>query len=525
VTRTWRTRRDDSLVDRDRFEPRVRRGRRFRTEAVHGELDDVGLRGKVTRGLRWKLLTVVVAQGSQSLVAILLARLLVPRDFGLAGMALVFSGLAGILTDLSLGAALIQRKSLTERDRSTVFWTTTAGGVAMSLIGIALSPLVADFFSRPRVAPLFAAISVGFTLSALGQTQNALLTREMAFRSLEIRIMIATLFGAAAAVALALAGAGPWAIIAQSLCTSGASTLLLWTLSPWRPRFVFSGESFRTLGSFGFKTLLSKLLLYVNLNGDNLLIGKYLGARALGIYAVAYNVMFLPMSRIITPIRDVFYTAFVRLQNDPLRLGEVWLRGNRLASSLTVPAFLGLAVVAPDFVPVVLGHRWHAAIPVLQLLSLAGIAQSFQGFNGNVYQARGRPGLFLSFMFFSTGVTFSAFVLGLQWGVSGVAASFAVARTIVLIPNTWLVCRTTGLTVARTVRSYIEISWMAGLMGLTVYFARLGLVHAGVPASLRLVLLVILGAGLYFALVARCSPDLVVDVRSTFRRQGAVQTA
>jgi O-antigen/teichoic acid export membrane protein len=435
-------------------------------------------------------------------------------------MALVFSGLAGVLTDLSLGAALIQRKSLTERDRSTVFWTTTAGGVAISLVGVAVSPLVADFFSTPRVEPLFAAVSVGFTLTALGQTQTALLTREMAFRSLEIRQIISILLGAAVAVALALAGAGPWAIVAQSLCTYGASTILVWTLSPWRPQFIFSLESFRTLGSFGFKTLLSKLLLYVNLNGDNLLIGKYLGARALGIYAVAYNVMFLPLSRIITPIRDVFYTAFVRIQDDPLRLGEVWLQVTRLANSLVVPAFLGLAVVAPDFVPVVLGHRWHAAIPVLQLLSLSGIAQSFQAFNGNVYQARGRPGLFLRFMVFSTGVTFSAFVLGLQWGVSGVAASFAIARTIVLIPNTWLVCRTTGLSLGRIVRSFIEVSWMAGVMGLVVYITRLSLVHVGVPASLRLVLLVMLGASVYLALVAKYAPDLVVEIREALRRRG-----
>jgi O-antigen/teichoic acid export membrane protein len=513
---------DDSLVEHDGS--RRSRVGRLATEAIHAELDAVGLRAKVASGLRWKLLTVVFAQGTQSLVAILLAHLLIPRDFGLAGMAIVFAGLAGILTDLSLGAALIQRKSLTELDRSTVFWTTAAGGVAMSLVGIALSPLVADFFSRPRVAPLFAAVSLGFTVTALGQTQTALLTREMAFRSLEIRQIIATLFGAAAAVALALGGAGPWAIIAQSLCTSAASTALLWRLSPWRPQFVFSLESFRTLGSFGFKTLLSKFLLYLNLNGDNLLVGRYLGTRALGIYSVAFNVMFLPISRVIAPIREVFYTAFVRLQNDPPRLGDVWLRVNRIASSLTVPAFLGLAVVAPDFVTVVLGSRWHAASPVLQLLSLAGIAQSYQAFNGNVYQARGRAGLFLWFMIFSTGVTLGGFVLGLHWGVVGVAGSLAASRTIVLVPNTWLISRMTTLSVFRTVRSYFEIGWMSGVMGLVVFAARVALLHAGVPAAVRLVLLVTLGASVYFAVVSKCSPDLVVDVRSTFQREGAVQT-
>jgi len=374
------------------------------------------------------------------------------------------------------------------------------------------------------VTALFAAISVGFFLTALAQTQTALLTREMRFRSLQLRQIGATIVGAAAAVSLAIAGAGAWAIIAQVLVTYGVSTILLWTVSPWRPQFVFSLDSFRTLGSFGVKALFSKLLLWVNLNGDNLLIGRYIGSEALGVYAVAYNVMLLPMNRVTMPVRDVFYAAFARLQDEPRRLGEAWLRVNRLASSLLVPVFLGLVVVAPDFVPVVLGPHWHAAIRVLQLLSLAGVAQSLQSFNGNVYQARGRPGLFLKFMLFSTAVTFGAFVIGLHWGVAGVAGSFAVARTIVLVVNTFQLCRIIELSVVRTLRSYLEIVWKAILMGLVVYGARHALVDWGLPAWARLIVLTILGACVYFGLVARWSPDLIAEIRAVLRRRSPQTT-
>ena len=515
----------DSLAT-DRGDARRRiRLRRPPTVPISDEVDDTGLREKVTRGLGWKLLTVTIAQVSQSFVAILLAHLLVPQDFGLAGMALAFSGIATILTDLSLGAALVQRRVLTERDRSTVFWTTAAGGLLWCLVGIGISPLVADFFREPQVAPLFAAVSVGFLFTALAQTQTALLTREMRFRSLQLRQIAATLVGAVVAVALALAGAGPWAIIAQLLCTYGISAVLLWTVSPWRPQFIFSRESFRTLGSFGVKSLVSKLLLYINLNGDNLLIGRFLGTEALGIYAVAYNVMLLPMSRVTMPIRDVFYAAFARLQHDQRRLGDAWLRVNRLASAVVVPAFVGLLVVAPDFVPVVLGSQWDSVIPVLQLLSLAGIAQSFQSFNGNVYQAYGRPGLFLTFMLFSTTVTFGGFVIGLHWGVAGVAGSFAVARTIVLFANTWQMCRLIKLSLARTFRSYVEVLWKATFMGIVIYLSRVALIHWGTPAWARLLILTILGAGVYFGLVARWSSDLIVDLRTALRRKAAQQPA
>ncbi len=484
------------------------------TDAIGSELDTRALHDKVRRGLGWKLATFLFGQGTQSLVAILLAHLLLPRDFGLAGMAIAFSGLAGVVSDLGLGTALIQRRTLSEEDRSTVFWLNVGSGAALTLLGVALSPAVAAFFSNSHVMPLFAVLSSGFVLSAFGQTQAALLTREMSFRSLELRKITATLVGAAAGVSLAVAGFGPWAIIGQLLSTSGTSTVMLWTVSPWRPRLVFSRHSLRTLGSFGSKTLLIRAFQYVNQNGDNLLIGRYIGSVALGVYAIAYNVMLLPTSRITAPIRDVFYAVFVRLQNEPRRLGEVWLRVNGLTASLLVPAFLGLVVAAPDFVPVVLGRRWDAVIPVLQFLSVAGVAQSFHAFNGQVYQALGRPGLFLRFMLFSTGVTFSAFVIGLHWGVAGVAASFATARTIVLIANTIQMSRLVELGVWRMLGSYAAVIWRAGIMAAVVFAGRLGLVHLALPIAPRLVVISVGGAVFYFALTAVAAPELVRDLRS-----------
>jgi O-antigen/teichoic acid export membrane protein len=484
------------------------------------ELDDSGLRAKVTRGLGWKLLSQIFGQGTNSAMAIVLAHLLSPRDFGLAGMALVFGGIAATLSDLSLGVALVQRKVLTEEDRSTVFWTTVGAGLACAAIGVAVSPLVADFFGEPEVGPLFAAVACGFAVNALGQTQSALLTREMSFRALELRQIASVVAGAGVAVGLALGGFGPWTIVGQSLCTYAVASVLVWRLSPWRPRLIFSRESLRSLGSFGMKALAGRLLVQVNINGDNLLIGRFIGSSGLGVYSVAYNVMILPMSRITTPISNVFYAAFARLQNEPLRLGDVWLRVNRMTSALLIPTFLGLVVVAPDFVPVVLGGRWHAAIPVLQLLSIGGIAQSLQVFNGPVYQAYGKPGLFLRFMLFSTSVTFGGFVVGLHWGVVGVAASFAFARWTVLAGNMWLLCRTLGLKLRRAVRNDLQIALMALAMALAVEAARRGLLQAGLTAGPRLVLLILIGMVVYLALVMRWSPDVVRELQTTLRRRG-----
>jgi O-antigen/teichoic acid export membrane protein len=486
------------------------------TAHLTDDFDDRDLQGKVVRGVGWKVAGVGLGQATQSLVAILLAHLLAPDDFGLAGMAIAFSGIGAIIGDLALSAALIQRRSLSERDTSTIFWMHLVGGALWTALGVAVSPLVADFFNRREVAPLFAALSCSFFILSVGQVQVALLTRAMRFRTLEISRTVATVIGAAAAVMAALAGWGPWAIIVQTLCTYAASTVLMWTLSPWRPTWTFSRESFRSLGAFGAKTSLSRLLLYTNLNADNLLIGRYLGAASLGIYAVAYNVMMLPLSRAIMALRDVLYPALARLQDDPRRLGETWLGVNRVASGLIVPALLGLAAVAPDFVHVVLGQRWDPAIPVLQLLCLAGVADSFQGFNEDVYQARGHPGRFLRFMFMSTTFTVSAFVIGLHWGVVGVAASFAIARTIALLVNTTQLCRLIHLSPLRALRSAAEVTVVALVMAVVVFLTREILqTDTDIPAVARLVLCSLLGACVYLMVALTLSPSLPAEIRRT----------
>jgi O-antigen/teichoic acid export membrane protein len=499
------------------------RVRRFAaTESIGADLDTVDLRGKVRRGLGWKLANVGLGQGGEIVISIVLAHLLLPHDFGLAGLAIAFSGIPLQFTDVGLGAALVRRKTITEEDRSTVFWACLAAGTALTLLGVAISPLIADFFSNPKVMPLFAVLSTSFLFLSLGQTQSALLTREMSFRSLELRNIVATLFGAVAALLVAVAGGGAWAIIAQVVFTSAGSTVLLWTVSPWRPKRIFSGERFRTLGAFGIKSLGMRMLGWVNLNMDNLLVGRVLGSTPLGIYSIAYNVMVLPSSNITTPLRDVLFAAFARLRDDPRRLGDVWLRINNVAGSVLVPAFFGLAAVSADFVPAVLGPHWHAAIPVLQLLSLGGAAQSLQAFNGQVYQALGRPGLFLRFMCFVTVVMVTGFGIGLIWGIVGVAGSYAVARTITLITNSVQMSRLMGFNLWRILGSYLEICGRAAAMGAAVYAGRIGLIHLGVPLGLRLAILVVGGAVIYLLVTLLVARDLVRDARNgLFRRSVA----
>ena len=216
------------------------------------------LREPVLTGLKWILGGRYTREILRLAVGILLARVLTPAQWGVAGAALVVVSLLDMLTDFALPAALIQRPRITEEDRSTMFWTCLGIGTLFTLFAIAISGLVADFFGEPQVQSLFAVASLGFVINSVEKVPGSLLTREFAWRALELRQIASYFVGAAVAVALALAGAGPWAIIGNSLATTTTSAVLLWILTSWRPRWVFSWSSFRGLTGFGVGLLGSR---------------------------------------------------------------------------------------------------------------------------------------------------------------------------------------------------------------------------------------------------------------------------
>jgi len=263
----------------------------------------------------------------------------------------------------------------------------------------------------------------------------------------------------------------------------------------------------------------SRILSYLSLNADNLLIGRYIGSTGLGIYSIAYNVMFAPFQQISQPVQQVLFPAFAKVKAEPQRLGQAWLRGNQLVAGLLVPALLGLAVVAPDFVPTLFGTRWHASIPVLQLLCLAGVAESFKMLNWSALQATGQTGRLLRFMTFSTAITLAAFVGGLTWGVVGVAGLFAVARTITLVVYTWTTCRTIELPISRFARLVVWVLSSALPMTAFLIGGRALLVHEHVPAAVRLAVLIVAGAVVYVGTIAWRDPAMIEEIRALIGRR------
>ena len=476
------------------------------------------LRGQVVRGVAWKVASSVVYQITRLIVAAVLAHLLSPHDYGLAAMVLVFSSLVVLFSDLGFGTALVHRPILTEKDRSTVFWTSVGAGICFTAAGIALSWPIAAFYGEPAVQPLFAALSLGFLVASLSNTQAALMTREMNFRTLELRDIASSLTAGVVGITLALRGYGAWAIIGQQITVAFVSALLLWVSSPWRPKFVYSLASLRDLGGYSSNVFGARLLFYLNRNADNMLIGRFLGSSALGLYAVAYNLMLMPLSQISLPLQDVLFPAFARMQDEKRRIADAWLRANRLVASLTVPAMLGLIAVAPEFVAVVLGGKWVEAVPIIQILAWVGLLQSLQGLNGSVLRAVDRTGTLLRYSLLVVGASLVAFVVGLPFGILGVATAYAISSTIVEPCYAALTARSVESSLWEYLRSLVGVVQAGLLMVAAVLAARWALLELDAPALVRLVALIGVGMAVYVPCLMWREPEVVAEARDLRRR-------
>jgi len=480
------------------------------------------LRRRVMRGLVWVGASQVGLQITRALVAIAVARLLTPDEYGLAALALVFSSLVLIFSDLALGAALIQRKTLSLVDRDTAFWVTAASGVIFTILGVLLAGPIAALYGEPDAEPLLMVLSGTFIVAALGAPQQSLMIRDMDFKRVEMLPMAGAFVGGIAGVTVAALGGGAWAIMAQYIVATLITTVLVWFRSSWRPRFAFSMASLRDLGGFSIYMLGHRLLYYVQLNGDRFLIGRFLGTSALGVYAVAYNTMLVPASRIGGPLQRVFSPAFSRIQDEPQRIAATWGRVTRLMAAVCVPALAGLVVVAPDFVPVVLGDHWTGAVPVVQILAWVGIIQALQTLNSDILMARDRTRTMFRFSILVCTAHLIAFSVGLEWGVVGVAVAYAISTTLVEPWQTLLAARALGVSPMVFFRSIWGVFQAAIGMCAAVLAVRYFLVDAGVDQLARLVICIGTGGVVYAALCLWRVPELAEEARNLIgRRRGA----
>ena len=449
-----------------------------------------------------------------SVVFFLLARLLSPEDFGLIALASVFIAFAEVILTGGFTQAIVQREALEPEHPDSAFWTSLGLGVALTSFGVLAAPLLASAFSEPTLAPVVRWLSLGFVLNGLSGVQDALLRRDFAYKALAFRHLLGLVMGGVVGVTMALLGYGVWSLVAQQLVTTLVSTATLWWMSAWRPAFRFSKRHFDDLFAFEVNELGSRVLNFFSRRSDDLLIGLFLGPVALGFYSIAYRTMYIMTDLFASSLSTVAFSLFSRLQADPGELRRHFLNATRLSSLFAFPAFIGLGVVAPEFVRGVLGEQWLESIPVLQVLLIVGALQSVSLFNNPVIKAMGKPSWVLGFTALAAVGNLMGFLIAVQYGIIAVAAAYVIRAYLMAPLALYLVGKLIHLDYAAYLRQ-----WVSPLLSSAVMVAVIVLAKAFLPefsALLELGVYVLLGAATYGATIRLFAPELFAYAFSLF---------
>jgi PST family polysaccharide transporter len=473
----------------------------------------VALAGQTLRSIASITAAKVFAQLVSTAVSVVLARLLVPADFGLLAMSAVVTGFVSLFGELGLGAALVQRDEVDEVLLSTVFWTNLGTGVALGAIVAGISPLMARFYDEPRLLPLMLVTSAHFLVAPLNMVHNVLLTRQMQFGRMAVVETIAMLVSTALVLLLASLGYGVWSLAAQGLCSTGVACVALWSISPWRPRLVFSWPSVKSLMRFSGNLLGFATINYWARRADDLLVGKTMGADMLGIYDRAYSVMMLPVSEVSSVLGRVMFPTMSRLRDDHVEVRRYWLRALSTIALITFPAMLFVSVLSEPVVLVIYGPRWLAAAPVLRILCIVGMFQSLGTTVGWIYQSQGRTDIMLRWGAIASSLIIASLVTGVLLGsLQWIALCYAVMTVGVLsYPQFSIPGRLIGLPVRRIVGAVSGVFACAAVMA-AVIAALNQLLAAHVAAGPRLLMLLLGGLGIYWGLLAAFRVDAYVTV-------------
>ncbi len=469
----------------------------------------------ILKDVSWTATGQIVRQGAQFLLAIALARLLSPADFGLLALVTVFTGFAGIFSNFGISSAVIYQRETSDAELTFAFWVNLAVGLIVTCICVAAAPLVGSFYGDARVITLMRISSLTFIFASLGLLPSCLLQKEFRFRELAVADISSTAAGGVLAVTMAFRGWGVWSLAAQSVATALFSAILKLILVRWRPRFRFRWRDGEALWRFGTNLLGFNLVNYWCRNGDNLLVGKFCGAVELGFYSRAYSLMLLPITQVGTVLSAVMFPTLAAMQNSKEAFRKTYLLACQSIAVITFPLMLGLMIEADDFIAVLWGPRWHGVVPIIRVLALAGLGNAVYTTVGWIYTATGNTALMFRWMLISMPIMFASYAAGLPWGAYGVAVAYTIAFYSVLWVPAWVIAgRVIDLSFGDVMCSLAKPLAASLFSGACMLAGRLILTEAGISSSLpRLLLVASLGAPAYVLATVRLRIKAVDQLR------------
>jgi PST family polysaccharide transporter len=374
-------------------------------------------------GTLWTYGTFMASKLLVMVANVILARLLLPEDFGLLALGLVAINYLDSLGDFGVGAAYIWRREEQERNADTAFSLSVAAGLLLAAVAFTGAPLAGRFFQEPDLIPLMRVLASTLLIAGLGNLQAAWIKKQLEFRRRVVPEIARVLVKGGVSIGLALAGFGVWSLVWGQVAGTAATTLLYWVAVPWRPRLALQKKIARELLRYGGQLVMVNLAGYILMNLDYIFIGNRLGAGPLGFYTIAFRIPELVILNVCYVISQALFPAYARLQHDQSALRSGFLTALRYVALVTLPAAAGMFLVAPEFVQVLYTDRWAASVPVMQALSIYTLIYSLSFNAGDIYKATGRLGILKRVALLRLALTIPVLWAAAGWGIWQVAVS------------------------------------------------------------------------------------------------------
>lgn len=438
-----------------------------------------------------------------------LTRLLSPEDFGTVAAASTVLPFFFLIADLGFAAYIVQVKDADRRMLSTAFWFSLIAGVVLCAVMVAIAPLLGVVFHDERVTPVLQSLSLWVVLTAFGSVPMALLRRRMQFRILALQGAVAAVIAQVVAMAVAFAGLGVWALVAQSLVAPAVTTLLAWITSRWRPAMLFSWREFRVMAGFGGQVLGVEFVAMLRAWGEAAVISGTLGIAALGYMSIAQRLVQVVQDLTGSAIVPVTTVAFAKIREARDRLRDAYLRAVRMTYAVLSLPLTVIAVTAPLVVPIVFGDGWEQSYTVARILALGGVLTVGAALDHGLFYGLGKPGTWFVYALVIDGLTLgttfflaSQGLVAIAWGFLGVCIVATVSRWFLtgrlLETSAWTVAGPFGyLAVA------VILSGGAGWLTLTL--------TATWPAVLSVILVGAVASVLHLAVTRLMAPDVLTE--------------
>lgn len=417
---------------------------------------------------KWSMLAEIASRAGSAIVLLVLARMLVPEDFGVVAAATVVISISQVFADAGLDKALIQRQLRVDESATVVFWLNLGFGLAVSAILVVAAPSIATFFRDPRIGAVVRVLALQIPLAALAAVQTALLRKELNFKKLFWVRLFTTAAGAALSIPLALQGMGYWSLVAGTLIGQAAQATVLWTTTTWKPGLSLDRVLTRELLSFGKWAMLSGLLGWFYGWADAVVVGHYLGSVDLGLYRTGNTFVSMIFGAVFWPLLPVLYSLFSREQHDIPGLRQALVTVAHAMTLVALPIGGYLFAVAGPVSDIVFGSAWARMDQVIALLALMHGVSWVIGANGEVYRAVGKPHVETWTTTFTLAIYLVAYLVAVKYGLHTflvVRVSLACAAVVIHV------------VVARKVLGIALASWLhVGVVGVTALaagFARL----------------------------------------------------